>query len=415
MKSTLSLIFIGLLILLLSGQARATLQVSPYLTLVEQYTDNLFLSADNEQDDWMTTARPGIGLVYDSVALEFDIDYSLKFRYYNVYKDGNETAFRDVQRSNVHALLFPERAFRVYLDGEISRVTIDERDAGIEESELLNATSLYKMTANPQYQWDLSNNFSVTFDYFYRISEYESTFGDDTSSHEYSLRLNKKVSASTDLLLRYSFLDHQANFYRNFELQTLTLGFAHQLGPRLVVEADAGLVLFHYDNGIEKRNTTGKGRLSYLLSRSLTLSFSHIRDYAVSVSRGLIRRENTAASLIYSGRATIEGEIYFSDEKFLEDEALSDNETRDKILGAILRFNVPLMGHVYIDGFGNFKTLNYLPVDEKIDRYAIGSAIGYAFNKFDVSLGYTFRVNESNIDVNDYKNNLVTLQGSLRY
>jgi len=411
----MTLIFIGLLILLLAESARASLRVSPYFTLVEEYTDNLFLSADDEQSDWMTTAQPGIGLVYDTLALELDVDYSLKLRYYKDYQEGNETALSDIQRSDINALLFPERAFRVYLDGGISQVSIDERDPGVEESELLNATNLYKLTANPQYLWELSNNFSITFDYFYRISEYESNFGDDTSSHEYSLLLDRKIAESTDLLLRYSFLDHQANFYRNFELQTLTLGLAHRLSSRMVVEADAGSVLFHYDNGVEKRNTTGKGRLSYLLSRALTLSISYIRDYAVSVSRGLIQRENTAASLIYSGRTTIEGKVYFSDEKFLEDEALSDNETRDKILGAILSFKMPLMGHVYIEGFCNYKNLNYLPVDEKIDRYAIGSAIGYAFNKLDVSLGYTFRVNESNIDVNDYKNNLVTLQGSLRY
>lgn len=394
---------------MLSGKSRARVEVSPYLTVIEEYTDNLFLSEDNEEDDWITTTVPGIGLFYDSVALEFDIDYSLKLRFYLDHSEDNETSLRDIQRTKAHGLLFPERDFKVFADGEIKRVSVDERGPGVEETVLVNSTILYTVAVNPQYRWMPATNYSVTFGYRYERSDYESGAGDDNESHEYSLLLNRRLSSNTELLVKYAFLDYREDFFQNFEQQTLTAGVAHQLGPRLTMEAEAGIAQIDYADGATNDWVTWNGSFVYNFSEALSLSLLYARDFTVSVSRGLIKGDNASALLSYESRASFEGRFYWSDDEYLQD------ETEDEVYGTALSLLVPIEDHYYAKALYDYKYLHFNPDDEKADRYTIGATIGYAFNTLDISLGYRFQVNESDIDVNDYYNNLVTLAASLRY
>ncbi len=63
------------LIFLVSTTAHARMEFNPFINLSEEYNDNIYLDASDEEDDWITTIEPGFSLTYDSHRLEAEIDY----------------------------------------------------------------------------------------------------------------------------------------------------------------------------------------------------------------------------------------------------------------------------------------------------------------------------------------------------
>jgi hypothetical protein len=57
-------ILCSIFILLLTASFADALQYTfhPRASATQQYTDNVFLSEDNEKDDWITIVSPGSGL-----------------------------------------------------------------------------------------------------------------------------------------------------------------------------------------------------------------------------------------------------------------------------------------------------------------------------------------------------------------
>lgn len=409
MRSMVFLICAVSLAWLPAATARAGTRVGPHLTVAEEFTDNLLLSASDEASDWITTVEPGIGLVYGSSALVFESDYSLRFRYYQEHSEASETSFRDVQRATASALLFPARNFNIAADGEISRVALDERGPGVEESELVNTTNLYRYAVNPRYVRQWSSAFASTLGYRYGQTDYESAAGDDTSSHEYSLLLERTHSRRTDLRFRYAYLEQTVTLFRDFEQHTALAGVTHRYGPRTDLSADIGSVKISFADGSEKELPVWNGRVAYRFSGFLSLALTSFREFTVSVRRGFTKGDTASASLVYAGRATAEGRVYLTEREYLEE------QSKDEVLGARMLLTVPLEDRYYTTVFVDYRYLHFLPDDEKADRSALGATIGYAFKPLDVSLGYTYILNDSNIDGNDYRNNLVLLKGSLRY
>lgn len=409
MKLIVNLVSIATLILLLTETAWGSFQVRPRLTLVEKYTDNLFLSSSEEETDWVTTTEPGVSLVYGSRALDLNIDYSLRFRHHRVHSEEDETELRDIQRSTATSVLFPERNFRIFLDGEISRVSVDERGSDAEESELVNTTNLYRYAINPQYVWKPASNFSATLDYRYEKSDYKSRYGDDTERQKYGLLLERKVSASTALFFNYSFLDHRAMLNRNFKQQTLTAGFNHRVTPRLTLVMNAGPVRTDYSDGSETKGESWGGSVAYNFSAPLMLQLSYLENYTVSVSRGLNSQERTSVSLTYTGGATIEGSAYWSNNEYFDEMA------EDRRIGGSVSVNIQHNEsyHTYI--FYNAEYQRFLPENEEATRQSTGATVGYRSGKLDISFGYVLQGKDSTIDTNDYWNNVLTFSGSMRF
>ena len=53
--------------------------------------------------------------------------------------------------------------------------------------------------------------------------------------------------------------------------------------------------------------------------------------------------------------------------------------------------------------------------DEDVDRYAFGAALNYEYRRILASLRYRYRLNNSDINANDYTNNIITLSATVRF
>ena len=77
LRATLVIAFVFLLSGIYSTQVWANIEVHPRLFLQEEYTDNLFLTKNDRESDWISTIAPGINLRYDGRSIDVLIDIVL--------------------------------------------------------------------------------------------------------------------------------------------------------------------------------------------------------------------------------------------------------------------------------------------------------------------------------------------------
>ncbi len=191
-------IVIGLL--LICTNAWSAFQFHPYLTVGEEYNDNIDQTASNEEEDWITTVQPGFLLEYDNRSVEASVDYSLLYRFYKNNDEDNLDEFEDVQRADASALFFNGRPFTLRVSEVITREALDERDDNdLSDS---NRSTLYHLTVLPEYDLRLTPTLSLVLGYGYDRLDYAETAGNDSEEHSGRISLMKTL-ASADVYARY--------------------------------------------------------------------------------------------------------------------------------------------------------------------------------------------------------------------
>lgn len=410
MKSLFRAIMLVLLIALLwpSG-VWAALEFHPYLTVEEEYNDNINLSSSNEEEDWITTLQPGISLTYDNRSVAAMVDYSLRYRFYKNNDEDNLDEFEDVQRANASALFFGGRPFTLRVSETITREALDARDDYTYSD--ADRSTLYHLTVLPEYNWRLTPTFSLVFGYGYDRLDYADTRGNDSEEHSGRVSLVKTLSATSDVFARYEYTAHQSDDEEEFDRQDYTLGLTQQLGVRTTLSLEGGYSEVEYDSGYDTDSTTWLVDLGYRLSEALSFALAYSQDFTLTAEDGLT--ESQEASLTGNYRKdsmAASASIFWNTSDYVRE------NREDEAIGIRCDLSKPLVSNLTANFDAEYEHAQFDDVvDEDVDRVTLGTSLDYLFRRFTASLGYRYRINESDIDTNDYTNNIVTLSGSVRF
>ncbi|MDA3808311.1 MAG: outer membrane beta-barrel protein [Thiomicrorhabdus sp.] len=389
--------------------AWATMEVHPRLTLAEEFNDNIFLSSANEEEDWITSVEPGISLSYDNRSIAATVDYSLRYRVYSNNSDENLDKFKDVQRADASVLFFGGRPFTLRLAETISREAIDARDDN-EFNDIENRETVYHLSVVPEYRHQLTQTFSLVFGYTYDRLDYVGR-GNDSEEHQGRFSLVKQLSSTTEVFARYAYIVHQSDDDADeFDRQDYTLGLTQQVGSRTTASIEGGYSEVEYDSGF---NTDGMNWLvdvSYHLSEPVTLSLGYSQDFTTTAEDGLTETQEASFGANYAKESlTASTELFWNNSDYV----LLDRE--DEAYGIRFDFSKPLARALTANLDAEYELAKYTDTGEDVDRITVGASLGYEYRRFLASLGYRYRINESDIDGNDYTNNIITLSGTVRF
>lgn len=405
----------------------AQLEFNSYISTSTEHNDNIDLEPDNQESDWITAIEPGISLKYDSVNLDADLDYSMRFRFFNDNTDKNEKAFKDVQRANGHWTLFPDNPFNFNANGGISRVIIDDRASVSEENEYTNKATRYKYTLNPSYTVRLGSMTNLNLDYFFTQSIYEeiedtSTNPFDTNDfveHRGSVELLKYLVEQNTVFMSYEYryfdedkrLTEDENEEENsdYKRHSIMTGIDYAFGSDLSLSALAGWSEINYTKDYQdnQANAIWKIGLDYALSETVQTRLEYSNDFTPSVNRGVSLNEEARFILTYSHRFIISTEIFATQTEYEEE------NSKDEGAGARISCVWPLGRSFSVHVRGDYAEYTYLEQglpDENVDRYGFGTGVNVTFNHLTIGLNYTYRRNESTVDPNDYTNNIVLFE-----
>ena len=416
MKVKLPFFFTLSLLLSLSYalNAFAAFEFHPSLNLEEEYNDNLYLTDSNEEDDWITTVEPGFRLLFNNRSVDASIDYSLHYRFYLDNNQENEESFKDVQRANASALFFSGRPFTLQLSESISREALDDRRNNADYNDLVNRTTVYHTVVTPQYRLEFDPTLALVLGYGYDRKDYVDPQGNDTEEHSGRVNLEKTLSSATTVYGGYAYrVFNSDDPAKDFDRQDYNLGLRHQVGARTSVALQGGFSNIEYDSGFSTDSITWLGELSYQLSPAVVLALSYSQDFSVTVSEGVTKAQDAAFSANYEkDELTADTRLYWTNSDYVR-----QNRT-DDVYGWSVGFSNHYSKAFTFNVDGELEYAQYqeagLP-DEDVYRLTLGTSLDYEYRRFLASLGYRHRINNSDIDGNDYTNNIITLSGTVRF
>lgn len=216
--------------------------ISPSLSLVEHYTDNLFLQTDSlKQKDYVTEVNPGLFLFAKGRRLQGNLSYVLQNIRYRNNKEYN-THYNKL-RSSLNSELIENHLF-FDVNGNIDQQPVSaEQGVSRDNINIGNRTNVKTLSLTPRYSTIIGNSVSSNFQYsrgIVRVQEGASNSVSDefrtelASGREFSRfnwnlsyrNLNEKRDSGSKLKLENAFAQARYQFYTDLSLLG-NIGYEH--------------------------------------------------------------------------------------------------------------------------------------------------------------------------------------------
>ena len=148
----------------------ADMEFKPFLTVSEEYTDNVYELPDAKRHDLITRLQPGATFRYKAPLWNWDIAYNLDYRNYARSSRDDETTHNADLKGNIFLL---DNFLYLDVSDTYQRVTLDvRRDAATESSLFLNQTDQNIATVSPWLLWRPTAKSTLKTGYRYTDTRY---------------------------------------------------------------------------------------------------------------------------------------------------------------------------------------------------------------------------------------------------
>jgi hypothetical protein len=418
MKWMLLKIFaVVVLCLLCASTALANFRITPTLTLRQEYNDNIFLTRDNKESDFISTIRPGFNLTWDTRPVTLSLDYSLRFRYYWKNTDQNQDSLRQTQRARLAAdfSLYRDILF-LSISDVYERVTIDEGERGGVDNDLINLTDSNRLRVNPYMILQPWRTVTFRTDYVYENVWYERDIAVDYERHTGRATLSKEISprVHASLMGSHSLYRPKANPQaaitdadQEFDRTDARLSLTWAPTQRLHFDTYYGKAWIDYEERASQELDLYGAGFRYLLGPEKTVGARYDITTSFSVRDGLVENKRYSAFIEFTPRVTSRWTVFYSESDYLIQDRSDDSR------GVILDGEWPWtdrMGLTYLVRFTRYERSGPGTFQEEYDRYGtrLGLYRDMRLGRFHV--GHTWNKNDSDIPIRNYTNHIVWVE-----
>ena len=402
-------------LLLVFSSAWSAMELAPRFTLSQEYNDNIFLTESNRESDWITTLEPGLSFGYDHRSLQMTLDYALRYRFFKNNTSEDQDRFRDIQRGAADLLFFSGRPFTLRTTGTITRETINERDRDLEYNDTRDRSTVYRLSLIPEYYLRIGPTMGVVFGYTLNLVDYVDRRGNDYLEHLGRVSINKSLFANLDVWSRYQYTYHDNdNNNEDYDRHEVSVGTNYRLGARTTLTAMIGRTKIDYDRGDETDRTIWSADVTYLFSPVAQGTLAYSQDFTMTAVNGLSKTREASFTMGYQPVfGDLQSVVFWRELDYVQLDRV------DKSYGVRLRINRQLGRSLSASMDAGYERIdNKDPdpaTDEKIHRYILGGSLNYEYRRIVTSLSYRYRYNDSDLSGRDYRNNIITLSGRLRF
>jgi hypothetical protein len=443
-KSLSTIIVVFVVLQCMQTLCFARFEIHPRLSLREEFNDNVFLNAVDKESDFITTAIPGLGLNWIDKAIRLNLDYSLEFRKYLDNDSQDQTQIKQIQRGLAFGEIFPDQDFSIEFLQAFYTKTIDERLPVVSENSRINTTNVSQSIINPQYRHQFTSKFIALLDYRFENLSYESSDSDDVLSHSVRMELKRQLSPRLEALVGGDFGTFNNSLNEDYNRQTGYAGFSARLSQQLALDVIVGESWIDFDHQDSEDTFVGDVLALFDLSRGVSLGAGWSQDFGNATDDGVYLRKRvrivtgwnlSAAS--YAGNSLYAWRNKYSEvssARLLGREIVSDirqsslelnldlsenqfysNNREDKEQGLNLAGNLYLGDDWHLLVGAELTELVLNPGDVNINRIGFDTGFEYLRLNYTFSLRYFFREDDSEIDANDFQNNIVFLQAAIQF
>lgn len=410
----LTLLFISMVS---TGYARFL--VTPSVSVREMYNDNIFLSEDDEEDDFITTISPNIDLKYSpNTKLDMSLNYGLNFRIYADHNELNDTDLREVQSVRFNADARPFNRVYLKVTDTYDRVAIDQRRATAEDNAYVNRTDRNVFAISPYVILPVTPSSSFTAGYEYINTWYRDSDATDSESHSLFGSLDKKFTPKVTGFLKYRFTNYRADTadtaagVDDYDKHDGTVGVSYRLNARTELSGEAGQSYLNSGELDDSEAFIWKVRAAYneAIESAWSAVATYGRSFENSITNGATERENADLIVTFGRAYKIIVNPYYRVDKFI------NVDREDRVAGISTTISRNLSDKTTMSVNGSFEHQEFLPQSEEVEQYSAGANLSYRIRKnTTMGIGYRFNRRDSDISSGDFDNNIAWIQGTVEF
>lgn len=381
----------------------------PYLTVKEQFSDNLDLTSTNEKKDFYTTVQPGIKFSNMDERGGLDLDYSLGAVFYSKYtnlnyishkaslnakymtsqhinfylkesfirsEDTRESEYYSTTEENKY-VLSTQRERAVYWRNVLSptieyqfgpenRLGVNYRN-NLYRTDSSSGNDSHENFVNPFFTYWFNKQNGIKLDYGFTKGDFETS--PDLTGHRASARYIYRFSEKNTIYGEYAYSKRLFDSPGvDYDIHEPTVGMTYALTPTLSASAQVGYFWKRPETGSRKDGLSYKGDLKNIDQRT---------TYQVSFQGGYTEDFFTSENLGFS--------------------------RYHRVTGSITHW---LYRHVSIGAFGSYERAEFDQPEHKDDIWGIGVRGSYSPLKWlTLALEISRRNRNSNVSTYDYSEN----------
>ena len=414
-----NIIRFGLLIVILISTIElsfAKLTVVPGISVKEEYNDNIFLDSSGEEDDFITTVSPEIELEYSpNRLLDLSLDYGLNFRFYSRHSSLNDTSIRETQNIEFQSQLRPFNRVFIDISDVYDRVPVDVRERFAIDNAYFNMTDRNTFSFSPYMILPLTSTISTTIGYGYGNIWHKNKETVDSYTQSAYLRLNKRFSSKINGTLRYDYIAYRPDLsddepaVREYDRHEGSAGIVYRFNPDFEMNGEVGRLWTDFQTGEDAKLTFWNVATDYRFG-STNIGAGYSYSFDDSATSGAFKRSRVDLNL-ETGRVLrlLINPYYYNDEYI-------NINRKDKTTGVTFDVSRPLSEKISASLNGVLERQKFSPEDEKVYRYSLGSALDYRLSRsITTSIGYRYNSRNSDVDTEDFHNNIAWLQAKLTF
>ncbi|MFA4991642.1 MAG: outer membrane beta-barrel protein [Candidatus Omnitrophota bacterium] len=356
------------------------LDFSPYAQVTLQYDDNVFLSRDDEKDDFIVTLTPGavLEVPFDDNLLKLDYHVDI-----NKYMDHSSQDANNHYISGDLRLSLRDVTFNIYDNfshvferpsvEDVNRVKREDNQAGVKAKLQMERLGV-----------------QVGYENFMRDYKSEPVYeAYDRTDHLYSFMLTHRTFPKTDLLFEYDFNQtrYDESVHSDSDYHQFLVGAMGSLTSKTDATIKAGYQIREYERADEPDFDTG------VLYADMTHRFSDKDALKLSLAR-------TAYE------STYDTNNYYKVESAT---AILDHLFTPKLMGF-------LTGQFQTNSYPRETTEGAETKKRRDKYYSAGAGLRYYLQKwFTLTLKAEHIIRDSNFDIFEYDQNLITFSAKAMF
>ncbi len=375
--------------------------IKPSIILREEYDDNIYLTKDNKESDYITRVLPSLNMKYSAPLWDWSLDYTLNWWYYAKLRQGKDSHYARLvsQIKVIQNFLY----FDVHDNYE--SVVLNTRAASTESNLLQNRSDTNNLSVSPYIKYQ-ADPFVVSTGYRYNNIWYREASGIKRQMHTGFVTGEYKISPVLTLQTGAEYTaDRPEEPEPDNNRVSVFAGAIYKISPKLKFDGTLGCRWINFDELDDTTRPLYNVGFIYLLSKQGQIELRAKSTIVQSPEDGLYDSRIEEVVVRYGEAVSVNGSIFHRYDIYLEE------DRKDEAYGVIAGLEYRPDQRLTFSIKGGYERDKYLPDDDKRNIYTAFLGVDYKLTA-KATLGLTYYYNKSDGDrrADNYTDNVVGLQ-----
>jgi predicted porin len=387
----------------------AEFSLKPSIAVRQAYDDNIYLTKEDRESDFITRVLPSFNMQYKSESWDLSSDYTLNWWYYWKLKQG-----KDSHNLNLSSQVRVIKNL-IYLDvsDTYSSVILNPRRPSTDINLEINRSDSNNAIISPYVKYQITPLLSLLSGYKYENIWYKEENGVKRQIHTGFATVEYKFSPSliTSLSVEHTYDRPEKNKTAETNHQTEAFFRAvYTLNPQTDLNASIGYSWISFANKTRENIILYSVLLTHHFGGTGRVELRADSTFTPSPEFGVMESYSEQLNLIYGETCIVNGGIFHSINRYLE------IAQKDISIGSIAGIEYKLNPRLTTKVSGRYGKNKFLPEDRNTKIYGASGEISYKLtNKATLSLSYNYQRGISRIDIDDYWDNVVAVEINLTF